>query len=127
MSGVAAAQIRERVRTVMGAHGETLPNTCDEITDEVLRAWPEPHMTAIAMRGEGKLSGRDALAALRVVSAKVREVLEHRHGADANTMQALSLMCEAVTVEIANVWFSGTAASRKLLRESIKAVRKPRA
>lgn len=126
MSGAAAAQVRERVRTLLGAHGEQFPNVCDEITDEVLRAWPDAHMTSIAIRGEGKLAGRDALSALRVISAKVREVLEHRHGCDGNTMQALSLLCEAVTVEIANVWFSGTSASRKLLRESIKAVRKPR-
>lgn len=126
MGGAAAAQleaVRQRVRTLLGAHGERLPNTCDDITDEVLRAWPTPHMSSVALKGNTKAASRDVLAALRVISAKVREMLEARHGCDANTMEALALLCEAVTVEIANLWFAGTAASRKLLRESIKEVR----
>lgn len=129
MGGAAAAQldaVRQRVRILLGAHGEKLPHTCDCITDEVLRAWPTTHMSAVALRGSAKSSGQEALNALRVISAKVREVLEHRHGCDANTMEALAVLCEAVTIEVANIWFSGTAASRKLLRESMKQVREKR-
>jgi len=46
-----------------------------------------------------------ALEALAVISAKAREDIEARYGDTGNTGRVLDLLCNAVAVELANVWF----------------------
>lgn len=108
-TGLTLSSIREYVREQIGGPAVAVQSAADELVDTTLRWWPERRMAEIARRGsEG--AGPDALDAIAVISAKVREDVEHRWRMSPNTTSALDLLCMAVVAEIANLWFSSADA-----------------
>ena len=96
--------VRREVRSRIGGAALSIPEACDELVDTTVRWWPERRMADFAR--QAATSGPATLDAIAVISAKVREDCEHRWGIDANVSNALDLLCMAVVVEIANLWFS---------------------
>jgi hypothetical protein len=106
--GLTLAGIREHVREQIGGPAVAVQSAADELVDTTLRWWPERRMAELARRGND--AGPEALDAIAVISAKVREDVEHRWRMSANTASALDLLCMAVVAEIANLWFSSAEA-----------------
>ena len=96
--------VRREVRHRIGGAALSIPEACDELVDTAIRWWPERRMADFAR--QSATSGPATLDAIAVISAKVREDVEHRWGIDANVSNALDLLCMAVVVEVANLWFS---------------------
>jgi hypothetical protein len=94
--------LKAEIRRRLGAQAEGLEEACDEIVETTCRFWPLRHMANIARKWEPVPA---ALNALAVISAKAREDIEARYGVDGNTGRVLDLLCNAVAVELANVWF----------------------
>lgn len=107
-----AAEIRRRI----GHEAETLPEASAEVVATVCRWWPSQAMTSLAQRG--LKAGPEALDAIAVIAAKVREDLELRYGMDATTQAALDLLVQITCVELANVWFASPG-NRRMMRGCI--------
>jgi hypothetical protein len=107
-TGLTLAGIREHVREQIGGPAVAVQSAADELVDTALRWWPERRMAELARRGADATT--DSLDALAVISAKVREDVEHRWRMSPNTTSALDLLCLAVVTEIANLWFSSAEA-----------------
>lgn len=107
-TGLTLGWIREHVREAVGGAAVAAQSAADELVDTTLRWWPERRMAELARRGT--TAGPEALDAIAVISAKVREDVEHRWRMSPNTESALDLMCMAVVAEIANLWFSSAEA-----------------
>ena len=112
-----AAEIRRRI----GPEAEAIPEAAAEVVATVCRWWPCPAMTSIAQRG--LQAGCEALDALAVIAAKVREDLELRYGMDATTQAALDLLVQITCVELANVWFASRG-NRRMMRGCIAEARR---
>ena len=95
--------LRSTVRHRIGGPALQLPDEVAAICDATLVHWPERHMAELARRSEN--AGREALDAIGVIGAKVREVLELR-AATEEEAEALNLIILAVVVEVANLWFA---------------------
>jgi hypothetical protein len=106
--GLTLRGIRDHVREQIGGPAVAVQSAADELVDTALRWWPERRMAELARRGGDATT--DALDALAVISAKVREDVEHRWRMSPNTTSALDLLCLAVVTEIANLWFSSAEA-----------------
>lgn len=112
-----AAEIRRRI----GPEAEAIPEAAAEVVCTVCRWWPCQTMTGIAQRGVQ--AGHEALDAIAVIAAKVREDLELRYGMDKTTTAALDLLVQITCVEFANVWFASPA-NRRSLRGCIAEARR---
>jgi len=64
----------------------------------------------------------DALGALAVIEAKVREDVEARFGVDPNTLRALDLLLPSIVMEMTSLWFHD-AESRISMRRAMAAAR----
>lgn len=96
-------ELADAVRAGLGERGDLLSHTCDVITVEICRSWPERAMADLAR----DMSNGDAvLGALDVVTAKVRETIEARWKCRAAEKQALDLVLRGCVVEFAKLWFS---------------------
>lgn len=105
MGDAVAARLNE-LRDVVCTHLGEPPAWADAIgavVEVTCRYWPVEHMTKIARR---QTNGTEALDALAVIAAKVREDLEHRYGMGNNVAVALNRLCQPVVVEVANIWFA---------------------
>lgn len=98
--------LRSSVREAIGPPAEVLEHTCDVIVDEILRQWPERAMADIARRMGTNKAGGEALGAVAVIAARVREQIEARWGCRASDQAALGLILFAAVVEVANLWFA---------------------
>lgn len=94
-------EIRHRV----GGYALQLPDEVASIVDTTLVHWPERHMADLARRKDSAGAGQDALGAIGVIGAKVRELLEVGC-ATPEQSEAVNLIVLACVVEIANLWFS---------------------
>jgi hypothetical protein len=103
-AGMELSEVRQEIRHRIGGAALNIPEACDELVDTALRWWPERRMADYAR--EPSTSGPATLDAISVISAKVREDVEARWGMEANVCNALDLLCMAVVVEVANIWFS---------------------
>lgn len=100
--------LRDEIRRRMGHQADGLSDACDEVTKTACYFWPQKHMATIARRrAEG---GPQALEAIAVIQAKVREDLEARFGTDTNTMRTLDLLVSAVVIEMCSLWFNDVEA-----------------
>jgi hypothetical protein len=95
--------LRSEVRHRIGGPALQLPEEVAAIVDATLVHWPERHMADLARRSD--TAGREALDAVGVIAAKVREVLELK-AATEEAAEAVNLIVLAVVVEVANFWFS---------------------
>lgn len=99
------SNLLDEIRRRMGHQADGLAEACDEVTKAACYWWPQKAMAAIARRrAEG---GPEALDAISVIEAKVREDLEARFGCDTNTMRTLDLLVSAVVIELCALWFTG--------------------
>lgn len=112
-----AAEIRKRI----GRDAEAMPDAADEVVATVCRWWPSQTMTRLAQRGSD--AGHEALDAVAVIAAKVREDLELRYGLTATTQAALDLLVQITVVEFTNVWMASPV-NRRLLRGCIAEARR---
>ena len=101
------AGLRRMLRERVGEPAAAMPSACDAITDAVLRWWPHDHMTKLARR-QDVLAAEEALAAVDVLKAKVREDMEHAWGMTANVTNAIDLLADDVVMELADYWFEET-------------------
>lgn len=106
-AGMDLTWLRCEVRHRVGGYALQLPDEVAAIVDTALLYWPERHMADLARRAESAGAGQDALGAIGVIGAKVREVLEVGC-ATAEQSETVNLIVLACVVEIANLWFSST-------------------
>jgi hypothetical protein len=92
-AGMELSEVRQEIRHRIGGAALNIPEACDELVDTALRWWPERRMADYAR--EPSTSGPATLDSISVISAK-----------EANVCNALDLLCMAVVVEVANIWFS---------------------
>lgn len=119
-------QLREAVRERIGEPARQLTHTCDVLVDEACKWWPEREFIRIASAVENDSSqGKDAIHALGVLAAKVREMLEARWGQQPTFTAAIDLLVEPVVVHLANIWFSSPEA-RIAMRQCILRIRSPK-
>lgn len=102
-AGMDLTWLRAEVRHRIGGPALQLPEEVAAIVDATLVHWPERHMADLARRSD--TAGREALDAVGVIAAKVREVLELRSETDEEA-EAINLIVLAVVVEVANFWFA---------------------
>jgi len=102
-AGMDLTWLRAEVRHRIGGPALQLPEEVAAIVDATLVHWPERHMADLARRSD--TAGREALDAVGVIAAKVREVLELRSETD-EAAEAINLIVLAVVVEVANFWFA---------------------
>lgn len=114
--------LRYAIREAVGPPGEVLEHTCDVIVDEICRQWPERTMADIARRLTSHTAGDQALDAIAVIIARVREQIESRWKCRASEQAALQLVLRCCVIEFANLWFSGPEA-RIAMRAVISQVR----
>lgn len=114
--------LRYAIREAVGPPGEVLEHTCDVIVDEICRQWPERTMADIARRLKEDKAGDQALDAIAVIIARVREQIEARWKCRASEQAALQLVLRCCVIEFANLWFSGPEA-RIAMRAVISQVR----
>lgn len=114
--------LRYAIREAVGPPGEVLEHTCDVIVDEICRQWPERTMADIARRLKEDKAGDQALDAIAVIIARVREQIEARWKCRASEQAALQLVLRCCVIEFANLWFSGPEA-RIAIRAVISQVR----
>ena len=107
VAGMDLTWLRAEVRHRVGGPALQLPDEVAAIVDATLVHWPERHMADLARRAEAAGAGREALDAIGVISAKVREVLELRCETD-EAAEAVNLIVLACVVEVANLWFAST-------------------
>lgn len=101
-AGMDLPWLHTEIRHAIGGPALQLPDEVAAIVDTTLIHWPERHMADLARRSEH--AGREALDAIGVIGAKVREVLEVGC-ATAEQSEAVNLIVLACVVEIANLWF----------------------
>lgn len=107
VAGMDLTWLRAEVRHRVGGPALQLPDEVAAIVDATLVHWPERHMADLARRAQAAGAGREALDAIGVISAKVREVLELRCETD-EAAEAVNLIVLACVVEVANLWFTST-------------------
>lgn len=90
------------VRHGVGGYALQLPEEVAAIVDATLVHWPERHMADLARRQD--TAGKEALEAIGVIGAKVREVLEVGC-ATAEQSEAVNLIVLACVVEVSEIWF----------------------
>ena len=95
------AEVRHRV----GGYALQLPDEVASIVETTLRAWPERHMADLARRAD--TAGGEALDAIGVISAKVREVLEVGCATEEQA-ETINLIVMACVTEVASLWFAST-------------------
>lgn len=99
------SDLRDEIRRRMGHQADGLADACNEVVTTACYFWPQRQMASIARRQAS--AGADALDAISVIEAKVREDIEARFGTDANTLRTLDLLVSAVVLELAGLWFTG--------------------
>lgn len=114
--GMRLADLHVEIRRRLGHKAKGMASGVDEVVNTTLRFWPERAMAECAVKH--KTHGAQALDAISVIWAKVREDLEARWGMDANTAAAIDALVQPVVIELANVWFS-SAESRIAFRACI--------
>lgn len=107
-SGMRLADLQEEIRTRLGPKFAGMHGGIEEVVRTSLRFWPERAMADYAAKQPH--SQMQALDAVSVIQAKVREDLEARWGMDANTQAALNKLVQPIVFELANIWFSSVNA-----------------
>jgi hypothetical protein len=97
------AWLHTEIRHRAGGYALQLPDEVAAIVDATLVHWPERHMAELARR-QGT-AGREALDAIGVISAKVREVLEVGCATEEQA-ETVNLIVLACVLEVANLWFA---------------------
>lgn len=121
---VLLAELQHAIRERIGEHGHAMSHTVDVLVQETARVWPVRHMVEVARHPNTSQAGESALAAVAVVTAKIRENVEARWQQTHDAGSAFDLMARAVVIEFANLWFSDPA-TRIALCKIIGAVRAP--
>jgi len=100
--------LRREIRRRLGHQADGLADACDEVVGQACQCWPQRHMASIARRRAD--CGPEALEAIAVIEAKVREMLEARFGTDGTTLRVLDLLVSAVVIEMCSLWFNDVEA-----------------
>jgi len=118
------AELQAAIRERIGDPARAMEHTTDVLVQETARYWPVRHMVEIARQPNTSHAGEAALGAVAVITAKIRENVEARWNETHEAGGALDLLCRAVVIEFANLWF-GDPATRIALCKIIGAVRVP--
>lgn len=102
-AGMDLVWLRAEVRHRVGGPALQMPEEVAAIVDTTLYHWPERHMADLARRSS--TAGGEALDAVGVISARVREVLEIGC-ATPEQSEAINLIVMACVTEIASLWFA---------------------
>jgi hypothetical protein len=100
--------LQDEIRRRLGAQAAGMAEACDEVVQAACKWWPQRHMASIAR--QRRENGPEALEAIPVIEAKVREDLEARYGTDPNTLRALDLLVQSVVIEMCSLWFNDVEA-----------------
>lgn len=120
LATTALSDLRDLIRRRLGSQASGLSDACDELVGSVCYWWPQAVMARIARRRAEMCA--DALGALAVIEAKVREDVEARFGVDPNTLRALDLLLPSIVMEMTSLWFHD-AESRISMRRAMAAAR----
>lgn len=114
--------LADLIRSTIGPAGVTLSHTCDVLILEICRCWPDKAMHNIAADPTSEENCTAVLAAIDVISAKVRENIEARWGCRPSHRAALDLVLRACVIKFAQLWFSSPA-DRAVMHRLVLAVR----
>lgn len=115
--------LADLIRSTIGPAGVTLSHTCDVLIEEICRCWPDKTMESIAANPTSQENCDAVLAAIDVISAKVRENIEARWGCRPSHRAALDLVLRACVIQFAKIWFESPA-DRAVMGRLINSVRK---
>lgn len=115
--------LADLIRSTIGPAGVTLSHTCDVLIMEICRCWPGKLMETIAADPASEANCEAVLAAIDVITAKVRENIEARWGCRPSHKAALDLVLRACVIQFSKLWFSSEP-DRAVIRRLIAGVRK---
>jgi len=111
------AQLKAMLRANVGEKAEGMPDAANAIIDTVLIWWPNAAMTPLAKRQDDE-AAHDAVYAMDVVKAKVREDLEHNWGTHKNVGLAIDLLAEDLIFALCEYWWDSVS-NRNAVRACI--------
>ena len=118
-AGTALAGLRRTIRERLDATPHDAA-AIDEFVNAAARCWPSPYMTILARRQPE--SQERAVAAVKVIVAKVREDVEARWGAPQPLVEKFNRLGMAIVVELASMWFDSMD-NRDAIRQACREAR----